>query len=78
MALNRGRAAAEARALIAYLTIEKNAGPLARLTRLFNRDLSTLSNAASRVRERLITNAKLAAKVIALQKILGMERKMNL
>lgn len=77
-ALNRGRAAAEARALIAYLTIQKNAAPLTRLAKLFNRDLSTLSNAASRIRERINTDSELAAKVKELLKILEIERKMNL
>lgn len=77
-ALHRGRAASEARALIAYLTIEKSAAPLTRLAKLFNRDLSTISNAASRVRERINTDFELAAKVKELLKILEIERKMNL
>ena len=49
----RGRRAAEARAVAAYLAQDCGAGSLTRLAERFNRDVSTLSRARNRVERRL-------------------------
>lgn len=66
----RGRRAADARALAAYLVSETGAATLTQTARLLNRDVTTLSNAATGVRERIAEDTEFAAEVRRLLSIL--------
>jgi putative transposase len=73
----RGHRASAARALVAYLAVETGAAPLARVARLFGRDLATLSHAASRLRARLDRDPDLAGEAARLLGLLEAEAKMK-
>jgi putative transposase len=60
---SRARAGAEARALIAYLALELGAATLTEVGNFLNRDLSTLSTAVSRLRERMKHESESVAEV---------------
>lgn len=55
--------AAEARAVAALLVQENNHTALTDLGKIFSRDLSALSRAAGRIRERLRTDPELQGKI---------------
>lgn len=67
---NRGRTGAAARALIAYLAFELGAATLTEVGNFFNRDISTLSTAVSRLRERMKQESELAAEAQRLMNLL--------
>ncbi|HYE35627.1 transposase [Methylocaldum sp.] len=68
---DRGRAGAEARALIAYLALDMDAATLTQTGKFFNRDISTLSSAVSRLRERMKLDSDLAGEIKRLANLLG-------
>ncbi|MGX2040209.1 transposase [Methylocaldum sp. MU1018] len=70
----RGRMEAEARALIAYLALETGAATLTRVGMRFNRDVSTLSTAVNRLRERIRRDPGLATEIGRWINLLGIVR----
>jgi REP element-mobilizing transposase RayT len=69
----RGRAGAAARTLIAFLALELGAATLTEVGNFFNRDVSTLSTAVSRLRERMKQESELAAEVQRLMNLLAIK-----
>ncbi|CAI8829483.1 transposase [Methylocaldum szegediense] len=67
---DRGRAGAAARALIAFLALELGAATLTEVGNFFDRDISTLSTAVNRLRERMKQESELAAEVQRLMNLL--------
>jgi putative transposase len=70
----RGRAGAEARALIAYLALESRAATLTQVGVFVNRDISTLSAAVTKLRERMKRDPELAAETNRLLKLLTINK----
>ncbi len=68
---DRGRAGAAARALIAFLAVELGAATLTEVGNFFNRDISTLSTAVSRLRKRMKQESELAAEAQRLMNLLA-------
>jgi REP element-mobilizing transposase RayT len=64
---DRSRRTAEARAVSAYLAVETGVASLTRMGETMNRDVATLSNAVRRIRERLIDEKDLRARVRRLE-----------
>jgi len=73
-ATDRGRAGAQARALIAYLALEARAATLTQVGTVFNRDISTLSTAVARLRERMKHDAELGAETKRLLSLLAIKK----
>lgn len=71
---DRGRAGAAARALIAYLALELGAATLTEVGNFLNRDISTLSTAVSRLRERIKQESELAAEAKRLMNLLAINK----
>lgn len=71
----RGRDLSEARDWTAVLAVEAQAVTLTELGQRFNRDVATVSNAARKLRERILKNADLADRLAQMQRELMQKTK---